>query len=169
MDVIKEGLLKVDPGLLLWTLITFLVLLLILWKAAWKPLVEALDSRAERIRGDIEKADKAREEAEALLNEHKEMMAKANEEASSIIARSRDEAEKLKDDIVSKAQQESRDMADRTKREIEAAKDKALDELKSEIVTLSTDIASKIVVKNINPEDQKDLVNEALKKLDTVQ
>lgn len=169
MDVIKEGLLKVDPGLLLWTIITFVVLLLILWKAAWKPLVEALDSRAERVRGDIEKADKAREEAEALLVEHREMMAKANEEASSIIAKSREEAEKLKDDIVSKAQQESRDVADRARREIEAAKDKALDELKSEIVTLSTDIASKVIVKNISPDDQKDLVNEALKKLGTVQ
>jgi F-type H+-transporting ATPase subunit b len=169
MDVIKEGLLKVDPGLLVWTLFTFLVLLLILWKAAWKPLVEALDSRAERVRSDIEKADKAREEAESLLEQHKEMVAKANEEASSIIAKSRDEAEKLKNDIVVKANQEARDIADRTKREIEAAKDKALDELKSEIVTLSTEIASKIVVKNINPDDQKDLVKDALAKLETVQ
>lgn len=169
MDVIKEGLLKVDPGLLIWTIITFLVLLLILWKAAWKPLVEALDSRAERVRSDIEKADKARVDAESVLSQHREMMAKANEQAAELIAKGRHEAEKLKEEIIARAQQEANGLADRAKREIESAKDKALAELKSEIVTLSTDIASRIVMKNINPDDQKDLVKEVLKKLETVQ
>ena len=74
MDVIKEGLLKLDPGLILWTIITFLVVLLVLWKWAWKPIVEALDARAEKIRGDIENAEKARQDAEKLLEQHQEMM-----------------------------------------------------------------------------------------------
>ena len=86
MDVLKEGLLKVDPGLFLWTVITFLVLLLILWKAAWKPIVEALDARAEKVRGDIETAEKSRLETEKLLSQHKEMMDKAKDEAAQIIS-----------------------------------------------------------------------------------
>ncbi len=169
MEVITEGLLKVDPGLLLWTIITFVVLLLILWKTAWTPIVEALDSRAERVRGDIENAEKAREDAERLLAEHREMMAKANQEASEVISKGREEAERMKDDIVKRAQEEARQMTERARNEIDAARDRALDELKNEVVIISTEIASKIVVKNINPEDQKGFVEEALKKIGTVQ
>ena len=87
MQVIKEGLLKVDPGLLLWTIITFVVLLLILWKAAWKPIVEALDSRAEKVRGDIDNAEKARQEAEKILEEHRQLMNNAKAEAGEIISK----------------------------------------------------------------------------------
>ena len=71
LKVIQEGLLRVEPGLLLWTIITFIVLLTILWKAAWKPVVEALDARAEKVRSDIENADRSRQQAEKLLAQHK--------------------------------------------------------------------------------------------------
>ncbi len=169
MQVIQEGLLKVDPGLLLWTIITFLVLVSILWKFAWKPIVEALDSRAEKVRGDIDNAEKARLEAEKLLERHKEMMDNAKNEAGQILAKSREEAESVKNDIIEMANKEARDLADRVKKEIELAKDKALADIKSEVVLLSTDIASKIIGKNLNPDDQKSLVQEALNKIRTVQ
>lgn len=169
MEVIKEGLLKVDPGLLLWTIITFLVLLLILWKAAWKPIVEALDARAEKIRSDIENADKARQEGERLLAEHKALVANSKEEASKIIAQGRDEAERLKDSIVERANSEARELSERVRKEIEQAKNNALNEIKTEIVVLSTEIASKIIERNLKPEDQNALVKEALNKIGTVQ
>ncbi|MCP4131890.1 MAG: F0F1 ATP synthase subunit B [bacterium] len=169
MDVIKEGLLKVEPGLLVWTIITFVFLVLILWKAAWKPIVEALDARAEKIRGDIDNADKARQEAEKVLAEHKVMMDNAKDEASKIIAKGKEEAEKLKNDIVEKANSAARDTAERAKKEIVLAKDQALAEIKNEVVTLSTEIASKIVNKNLNPDDQTSLVKETLNKIGTVQ
>ena len=169
MEAIQEGLLKVEPGLFLWTVITFAVLVLILWKAAWKPVVEALDARAERVRGDIENADRSRQEAEKLLAQHREMMNNAKTEAANIIADGRAEAEKMKNDIVSKATTEAKDLSDRARREIDLAKDKALAEIKAEIVTLSTDIAAKIINKNLKPEDQKALVEETLNKVRTVQ
>lgn len=169
MQVIKEGLLKVDPGLLLWTVITFVVLLLLLWKTAWKPIVEALDARAEKIRGDIDQADKSRQEAEKVLAEHKELMANAKDESAKIIAQGREEAEKVKAEIMEKAQGEAKDLAERAKKEIVMAKDSALNELKTEIVSISTDIASKIIDKNLKPEDQNALVEEALNKIGTVQ
>jgi F-type H+-transporting ATPase subunit b len=169
MEVLKEGLLKVDPGLFLWTVITFLVLLLILWKAAWKPIIEALDARAEKVRGDIETAEKNRLEAERLLAQHKEMMDKAKDEASKIIAEGRSDAETLKNSLMEKANNEAKELIDRARREIFMAKDKALGELKAEVVTLSTEIASKIIAKNLKPEDQKVFVEEALKKIGTVQ
>ncbi len=169
MGFLQEGLLRVEPGLLLWTWVTFIVLLLILWKAAWKPLVEALDARAEKVRGDIENADRSRQEAEKLLAQHKLMMDNARTEAANFIADSKAEAEKMRNEIIAKAGADASDLADRTRKEIGLAKDRALAEIKAEIVTLSTEIAAKIINKNLNPNDQKSLVEETLNKVRTVQ
>lgn len=169
MEVIQEGLLRVEPGLLLWTVITFVVLLLILWKAAWKPLVEALDARAEKVRGDIENADRSRQEAERLLAQHKQMMDNARNEAANYIAESKSEAEKMRNEIIEKAGADAKDLSERARKEINLAKDRALAEIKAEIVTLSTEIAAKIINKNLNPNDQKALVEETLNKVRTVQ
>ncbi len=169
MEFLKEGLLRVDPGLMLWTIITFIVLVLIMWKAAWRPIVDALDARAEKIRFDIDNAERTRQEAEKLLSQHKAMMDNSRNEASQIIAKGREEAEKMKAEIVEKATAESRTIAERAKKEIDLAKDKALLDIKTEVVLLSTEIASKIINKNIKPEDQKALVEEALNKIGTVQ
>ena len=169
MEAIQEGLLKVSPGLLLWTIITFVVLLLILWKAAWKPVVEALDARAEKVRSDIESADRSRLEAEKLLNQHKEMMAEAKNEAATIIANGKSAAENIRNEIIEKANSEAKELSERVRKEIDLAKDKALSELEAEIVVLSTEIAAKIISKNLNPDDQKVLVQETLNKVGTVQ
>jgi len=169
MEFLKEGLLKVDPGLLLWTIITFVVLLLILWKAAWRPIVDALDARAEKVRFEIDNAERTRQEAEKLLSQHKALMDNAKNETSQIITKGREEAEKLKNEILEKANHDARSIAERAKKEIELAKDKALADIKTEVVLLSTGIASKIISKNIKPEDQKALVEEALNKIGTVQ
>ena len=96
-------------------------------------------------------------------------MNNAKSEAANIIADGRAEAEKIKNDIVSKASTEAKDLSDRARKEIDLAKDKALAEIKAEIVILSTDIAAKIINKNLKPEDQKALVEEALNKVRTVQ
>ncbi|HOO72216.1 MAG TPA: F0F1 ATP synthase subunit B [Spirochaetota bacterium] len=169
MAIIKEGLLKVDPGLLLWTIITFAVLVLLLWKTAWRPIVDALDARAEKVRGDIENAEKAREEAEKVLNAHRQEMAKAKDDAAEIISKGREEAEKIKNEIVEKANKEASMVVERARKEVDLAKENALAEIKNEVVLLSTEIASKIISKNINPDDQKALVQEALNKMRTVQ
>ncbi len=169
MQAIQEGLLKVDPGLMLWTIITFIILVLLLWKTAWKPVIEALDSRAEKIRNDLETAEKNRLEAEKLLGEHKEMMDNARSEAARIISEGKSEADRLKDEILEKANADAQNFSEKAKREIEVAKDKALLEIKDEVVSLSTEIASKIISRNLNPDDQKDLVEKALNKMGTVQ
>jgi len=169
MDFLKEGLLKVEPGLLLWTIITFGVLLFILWKAAWKPLVNALDSRAQRVRDDIETAEKNRVEAEKLLAKHAEMVKKAREDAAKIIDDGRVDAEKMKSSILEKANNEARGIVERAMREITLAKDKALEEIKKDVVNISTQIAAKIISKNLNPDDQKSIVEDTLKKIRTIQ
>ncbi len=82
MDFLKEGLLRVDPGLLLWTVITFLVMMGILWKVAWRPIVDAMDARAEKVRFEIDNAERTRQEAEKLLAQHKAMMDNSRNEAA---------------------------------------------------------------------------------------
>lgn len=169
MEFLSKGLLRVDPGLLLWTIITFIVLVLILWKAAWRPIIDALDARAEKVRFEIDNAERTRQEAEKLLAQHKALMDGSRNEAAQIIARGREEAERLKAEIVEKAHAEAKSISDRLKKEIELAKEKALSDIKNEVVILSTEIAAKIVKKSINPDDQKAIVEEALKNLRTVQ
>lgn len=169
MDALKEGLLKLDPGLLLWTIITFVIMVLILWKTAWKPIVQALESRAERIRGDIDRAEKARQEAEDVLNRHKVMMDKAMDESAKIISDGKINAEKIRAEIIAKANQETREIAERLKKEILTAKEKALEELKNDVANIATSIASRIIVKNLKPEDQVSIVNEVLKKSNSIQ
>lgn len=169
MDALKEGLLKVEPGLLLWTIITFLSLVLILWKTAWKPIVESLDARALRLKGDLDKAETTRIEAEAILNKHKELLDSAKDETAKIIADGKVGAEKIRAEIIAKAEHESKEITERSKREVLMAKDKAIGELKVEIVNIATDIASKIIAKNLKPEDQLAIVKNALNKIDTIQ
>ncbi|MCL1911135.1 MAG: F0F1 ATP synthase subunit B [Leptospirales bacterium] len=169
MEIIKEGLLKVDPGLLLWTLITFLILLLILWKAAWKPIVNALDSRAEKVRNDIDHAENTRQEAEKVLVEYKTLLANSKEESANIITRAKEDGEKIQNAIVEKATKEAQEILERTKKELAIAKENALNALKADIVLLSTEIASKIIERNLNPEDQSSIVRETLNRIETVQ
>lgn len=165
MEAFQEGLLKVEPGVFLWTLLSFGILLLILWKAAWRPIVSSLDERAGRIRRDMETAEASRKEAETLFLKHKETIENARDEAMKIISEGRADAERVKNDILEKANAEAQSIVQRAHREIEGAKDKAIGELKAEIVGISTDIASKIIEKNLKPEDQRSLVEQALQKL----
>ncbi len=160
-----ESLLKVDPGLFLWTIITFALLLFILWKTAWKPIVEALDARAEKVKSDVDRAESNRVESEKLLTQHKENIDKAKDDANKVIAESKTQAEKLKNDMLNDAKEEANNLIEKAKREIDLSKQKALGEIKEEIVNISTDIAAKIIAKNLKPEDQAGLVQEALNNL----
>lgn len=169
MAALSEGLLRVDPGLMLWTLITFALLLIILWKAAWRPLIGALDARAEKVRGDVEAAEKSRVEAEDLLARHNQMLSQAKEEVAQIIAEGKESADKIRTDIVTRANADAHEIVNRAYKDIEMAKQKALIELQSEVINLSTDIASRIIERNLRPEDQRELVEKALSKLNTIQ
>ncbi len=169
MDFLKEGLLKLDPGLLLWTIITFAILLLILWKAAWKPIIHALDARADRIKDSIDKAEKSAAESEELLKKHKQMIATADEEKARIIADARSSAEKVQTEILAKARRAAEEITESSKREILTAKGKALDEIRLEVVNIATDMASKIISKNLKAEDQENIVKDSLDKFDRIQ
>ena len=116
MEAFQEGLLKVEPGVFLWTLLSFGILLLILWKAAWRPIVSSLDERAGRIRRDMETAEASRKEAETLFLKHKETIENARDEAMKIISEGRADAERIKNDILEKANSEAQSIVQRAHR-----------------------------------------------------
>lgn len=160
-----ESLLRVEPGLLLWTIISFVILLLILWKTAWRPIIDVLDSRAEKVRSDIENAEYNRIESEKLLSEHKELIDQAKSESEKIIAEGKSFAEKMKNDILKDAKEEANEVLEKAKREIEIARENAFSEIKEEIIDISTEIASKIIAKSLDPKDQERLVKSNLARL----
>src|SRR5204862_8022789 len=103
----NNPLVQPDPGLFIWTIITFLVLLALLAKFAWKPLLQALEGRQERIRRSLEDADKARQELERLQQESAKIMQQARIEAESIVAQTRADADRLREELKQKAKDEA--------------------------------------------------------------
>ena len=150
---------------LVWTIIVFLLLLVILKKYAWQPILTMLDEREKRIEDAIRSAEKGKAEVEAIVNKQQELMEEAKKEAQGVIAKGQKTAEAMKADILAKAKQESEQLLEKAKREIELGKDKAIDEIKAIAVELSMMATSKLVRKSLSENDHKQLVEEAIKEL----
>ena len=153
------SIIDVDPGVVFWTVITFIILLIILKKFAWKPILTALDQRENAIRESLEKAEKAKEEAQNVLVQNQSSLAKAEEESKKIVEQSRQYAEKLKEQILLDSRDQARKMIDEASNEIERKKDAALDELKTQVAEIAIKAAEKILKENLNEEMQKKIVN----------
>ncbi len=156
-------LVQLDPGLFVWTIITFLILLTLLSKFAWKPLLNALEKREDEITNSLENAEKARKELERLTSEGDEIIAQARSEAQAIVSEGKKAADQLKESTLLKAKEEAVTNLEQAKEQIQVEKDKAIAEIKGEVVGLSLSIAEKLVKKNLNEEDNKSLINESLK------
>ncbi len=154
-----------DPGLFLWTILTFLVLLGLLAKFAWNPLLALLDRREETIRQSLDDAEEAKRELQRLQQESKEILSKARVEAQSILAQTRSEAEKLKGEIKQKAKAEADSILRDAEKRIQVETEKAIAVLKNEVVDLSLLVASKLIRKNLSKEDNQSLIEESLKQI----
>ena len=154
-----------NPGLILWTIITFLLLVLILKKFAWKPLLESLQRREETVRNALERAEQAKHDAERILDENRKQLERAEAEGHRILTESRQLAEKLKDEIVAKANQQSRSMLDQAKQEIGRDKDAALAQLRGEVANLAIQAASKILDETLDETRHRKIVDAYLKEL----
>ena len=153
----------------LWVVIIFIVLLAVLYPTAWKNILAGLKAREERIRKDIAEAEAARSRAEATLKEYNAQLATAENKVRQMISDAVSQGEKLAAGIRMQAQQESEEIKQRATREIDAARKAALAEIYARAAELSTSIAEKILKRNINPDDQRDLVKQGLAQLETVE
>ena len=151
-----------DPGLFIWTIVTFLVLLALLAKFAWRPLLDALDRRQQEIRKSLDDAQRARHELEQIQHESQRILAAARTDAESIVARTRSDAERLREEIKQKARTEAANMVKNAERQIELETSRALQQIRQEAVDLSVAIASKLIQRNLSKEDNERLINEAI-------
>jgi F-type H+-transporting ATPase subunit b len=151
-----------DPGLFIWTILTFLVLLALLAKFAWRPLLEALDRRQDAIRKSLDDAQQARQELERLNQESALILNKARAEADQIIVSSRADAERLREDMKQKARAEADAIVKNAERQIQLETARALQQIRTEAVDLSVLIASKLIQRNLTREDNERLIEEAL-------
>ena len=162
-----DALLRPDPGLFFWTIATFLVLLVALKILAWGPLLAALESRQESIRKSLDDAQKARQELERLHEESAGILRQARVEAESIIASSRSDAERAREEMKQKARAEAQGIVRNAERQIHLETDRALQQIRHEAVELSVMIASKLLQRNLTKEDNERLIEDALKQVDS--
>jgi F-type H+-transporting ATPase subunit b len=155
----EPGLLSINYGLIVWTIITFILLLIVLGKFAWKPLLQALHAREQEITDSLNKAEEAKKDAERMIAENKIAMEKASAETAKLIAESRTVAEQLKNDIVAKANESARKMLDQAKDEIDREKEAAMVQLRNEVADLSISVAEKILDESLDNAKQRKMVD----------
>jgi len=160
-----DVLLQVNPGLIIWTLVTFLVLLFILRKIAWKPILTALDNREKEIEDSISKAEQARDEARKILEENQANLAKVEGESKKIIEQSRTYAENLKEQMLKDSKKQAQKIIEDAATEIERKKNAAFEELKNQIAEISVNAAEKIMKENLDSEKNKTIVNKYLNEI----
>ena len=154
-----------NPGLTLWTALTFILLLIVLSKFAWGPIVKMLDEREKTIREAIESAKRERAEAEKLLAEQKESLARASREAAELARRNQAEVEKLRQELTAKAKKEADDLVAAARRQVQEEIAKAGAELKAQVVDLAIDAAGRLVKANLDEKAQRKLVEEYIAQL----
>jgi len=158
-----ENLLRFDTGLMIWTWITFLIVLVVLGTKAWKPMIKALENREKFIRESLEEAKAAREEADKVAGEYEAMVAKARSEAQQIVAAGKETAERMKAEILNEAQEKSAGILKMAEIQIGAERDKAIGEIRTQIVDISMAVAEKVISKSLSRDDNKRLIEDALK------
>ena len=152
----------------LTTLVVFALLLAILGKYAWGPIATGLKAREDRIRKDIADAEAARARAEATLKEYNAQLASAETRVREMLTKATAEGETIAAGIRTRAQQEAEDTKERAMRDIDAARDQAVAQIHEQAAVLATTVAEKILRRNLNPDDQRDLVAQSLDQLQTV-
>ena len=158
----NNPLVQLDPGLFIWTILTFLVLLGVLAKFAWNPLLKMLKDREDLIRSSLEDAEKAQTELANLNAEREEIINKARSEAQSILSEGKVAASKLKDETLKAAKDQAKSILTDAEKQIRIEKHKVIEEIKSEVVDLSLSVAEKLIKKNISREDNQTLIDESL-------
>jgi len=158
-----------DWGLQIWTLVTFVVLLVLLAKFAFKPIGQALDRRGETIKKSIEEAEKQRADAKKLMDDYQKQLAEARTEAGKIIEEARLLGEKVRKEVVDKSNAEASAAVQRAQEEIQRQKEKGIQEMKDTVAALSVQIASRVIEKDLDEASHRQLVENLIKDLGKIQ
>ena len=162
----NNPLVQPDPGLFIWTIVTFLVLLALLAKFAWRPLLQALETRQERIRKSLEDAERARQELERLQQESAKIMQQARIEAESIVTQTRTDAERLREELKHKAKDEADNILRNAQQQIQLQTRQAIQEIRHEVADIAVLLASKLLERNLGKEDNARRIDDTLKQIE---
>jgi F-type H+-transporting ATPase subunit b len=160
------GPLTVDGGLMLWTVLIFLVLLAILKRFAWPAILGAVEAREQALEQQLAEAERSRAEAAKLLAEHKQLMGDAKAQAHAILVEARQLAEKERAVAMEKTKQEQEELLQRARREIGSERDRAVAELRREAVDLSLAAASKLIGERLSSDTDRKIVSDYLASLE---
>lgn len=156
-----------DPGLFFWTIAVFVTLLYLLKRFAWGPLLAALDERQAGIRKSLDDADAAKRELAEVQSKANALIGKARTEADAILAEARTDGARIRQEMRDAAQKEAETISRNARREIQLERDRAVTELRRQAVDLSVLIASKLIRRNLTPEDNAALIEDALRQVDS--
>jgi F-type H+-transporting ATPase subunit b len=158
-------LLAINKGLALWTWVTFILVCVVLYKVAWKPILESLDQREKDIRKSLEDAEKIRNEMARMENTQKRMIGKAEDAAKQILTEARKGATEAAHVIEEKAREEAQILVENATREIAAAQEKAQDALKQESAEIAVSLASKINGERLDAEKDQEMVERLIREI----
>ncbi len=161
-----ERLLQPDTGLMIWTIVTFLGLVFILKKAAWKPIIQALNDREAGIRRAIEDAQSAKLSAEQLKAQFEKELAQGQEKVQVLVNQATAEAQKLREKLLKEAEAEAQRITAASRRQMEDDRDKVLRDLRKEVAALSAQAAEKLIRVSMNQKVQDDLLKDFFEDLD---
>lgn len=151
---------SINPGLTIWTLVVFGILMFLLAKTAWPAILKSVEEREARIKGQIEAAERANADAQRLLQDYQAQLAQAKAEAQDLVAQGRQAGDKLREELAAKGRTEQEELLLRARREIALERDRAVAELRREAVELSIAAASKVIERNLDAEADRKLVRE---------
>ena len=159
-------LVKVIPGLMIWTIIAFAITFFVLRHYAFGPIQKLVDERRQRIRSSIDEADRAREEARALLEEHRQLIAGAQTDAEEILSEARRVGEANERRMREELEADRQRRLEETRKQIDAETRRALEAIRAEVVDLSVLAAQKVTRKSLDDADHRRLIEEAVGELD---
>jgi F-type H+-transporting ATPase subunit b len=162
----SNPLIKVIPGLMIWTLVSFAITLYILKRYAFGPIQKMIDERRDRIRQAVDEADRAREEAHNLLGEHRKLIGAAKAEAEAILAESRRIADAQRERVRDETEADRQRRLEETKRQIDAETQRAIEQIRAEVAELVLVATSKVTGKVLDRDDHRKLIEDAIGDLD---
>jgi F-type H+-transporting ATPase subunit b len=163
--LLASSLTEIRPGLIFWTLVTFIFVLIVLRATAWKPILDLVDERERQIQNAIDSAKKERAEAEKLLSEQKLAIAEARREAAEMMRKNQTEVERFREELMTKARAEAEAQKKDAERAIEEQKQKALAEIRSQAVDLAMLAAEKLLGKELDDQKHRMLAEQFIEQL----
>jgi F-type H+-transporting ATPase subunit b len=159
-------LISVTPGLMIWTIVCFLIALFVLKRYAFGPIQTMIDARREQIRRSLEEAEHAREEARRVLEEHKKLIGQARSEAEQILGEARRTGEAMEHRMREETEAERKRRIEETRREIAAETARALEKIRTEVADLTLEATAIVVGRKLDSERDRELITEAIGSLD---